>query len=126
MIIVDSDVLIEIVDRKSEKGDKALELILKSGEKMFVTSVTLHEVLYGLRKRRKPAEDVISLPVLDFTRRDALLSSEVELEAERKGSPISRMDAMITAIAVNNEAKLYCFNTKHFSSLKALGLKLFP
>ena len=126
MIIIDSDVLIEILDKKSEKGDDALKLVLQSGEEMFITVVALHEVLYGLRKRGKTAKDVLLLPVLSYTKKDAVLSSKVELEAEEKGTPISRTDAMIAAIAMNNEAKLYSFNLKHFNSLKALGLKLFP
>jgi tRNA(fMet)-specific endonuclease VapC len=126
MIIIDTDVLIEILDKKSTKGDEALRLILQSGEDMFITVITLHEVLYGLRKRGKPAKDVLLLPILNYTKRDAILSSKVELEAEEKGTPVSRTDAIIAAITVNNEAKLYSFNLKHFSSLKASGLKLFP
>ena len=126
MIIIDSDVLIEILDKKSEKGDEALKLILQSGEEMFITVIALHEVLHGLRKHGKPAKDVLLLPVLSYTKRDAVLSSKVELEAEEKGTPVGRTDAMIAAITVSNEAKLYSFNVKHFSSLKAFGLKLFP
>src|SRR3990172_4078173 len=122
MIVIDSDVLIEIGEKKSEKGTAASERALQSGEEIFITAISLHEVLYGLRKRGKLAEEILSFPVLDYTQNDAMLSSKIELEAERKGNPVSRTDAMIAAIAVNNEAKLYSFNTKHFSSLKALGL----
>jgi predicted nucleic acid-binding protein len=32
---------------------------------------------------------------------------------------------MIAAITINNGAALYTFDLKHFSPLKALGLKLF-
>lgn len=126
MILLDSDVLIEILDKKSERGNQALNLILESGEEMFASAIVLHEVLYGLHKREKSIEDVLLVPVLDYTRADSLLSSKIELEIEEKGTPIERTDTMIAAIAVNNEAKLYTFNTKHFSRLKSLGLKLFP
>jgi len=126
MIVIDSDVLIEIGEKKSEKGTKASERILQSGEEIFITAITLHEVLYGFHKRGKPTDDLLLFPVLDYTQKDAILSSKVEVEAERKGSPISRTDAMIAAITVNNGAQLYSFNVKHFSSLKKFGLKLFP
>lgn len=42
------------------------------------------------------------------------------------GKSIRRTDAMIAAITMNNGATLYTFDLKHFSSLKTLGLKLFP
>lgn len=126
MIVIDTDVLIEILDKKSGKGDEALKLILQSGEEIFTTVITLHEVLYGLRKCEKPAKDVLLLPVLSYTKRDALLSSRMELEAERQGKTIPRVDTMIAAMTVNNGAKLYTLDLKHFSSLKEFGLKLFP
>ena len=55
-----------------------------------------------------------------------MLSSKIELEAEEKGNPIRRTYTMIAAITINNAAKLYTFDLKHFNPLKALGLKLFP
>jgi predicted nucleic acid-binding protein len=125
MIVLDSDVLIEIGEKKSEKGIKASERILQSGEEVFITAITLHEVLYGFQKRGKPANDLLLFPVLDYTQKDAMLSSKLELKAEEKGTPVSRTDAMIAAIAVNNGAQLCSFNVKHFSFLKAFGLKLF-
>jgi tRNA(fMet)-specific endonuclease VapC len=126
MIVIDTDVLIEILDKKSEKGDEALRQILESGDEISTTVITLHEVLYGLRKRGKPAKDVLLLPVLSYTKRDALLSSRIELEAEKQGKTIPRTDTMIAAMTINNEAKLYTLDLKHFSSLKEFGLKLFP
>ena len=126
MIVIDSDVLIEILDKKSEKGNQAFRQVIESGEEMFITVITLHEVLYGLQKRGKSAKDLLFLPVLAYAKRDAILSSKIELEAEIKGTPISRTDAMIAAITMNNEAKLYSFNQRHFNSLKTFGLKLFP
>jgi len=50
LIIIDSDVLIEILDRKSEKGDQALKQIIESGEEIATTAISLHEVLYALHK----------------------------------------------------------------------------
>ena len=44
--------------------------------------------------------EILLLPVLDYTKRDAGLSAE-ELEADRRGRPIRRTDAMITSIALN-------------------------
>ena len=48
MIIIDTDVMIEILDRKSEKGDAALKKIENTGEEVVITALNLHEIAYGL------------------------------------------------------------------------------
>jgi len=125
MMVLDTDVLIEIFDRGSERGDEALEAILGSGEDVVTTSINLHEILYGLEKYAKPVKDVLLLPVLDYTKRDARISAEIEVRAERRGSAIRRTDAMIASIAINRGALLYTFDVKHFKSLEDMGLRLF-
>jgi predicted nucleic acid-binding protein len=126
MITIDTDVLIEILDKKSRKGDEALKQILQSGEEICTTAINVHEILYGLHKYGKPVKEILLLPVLHYMKKDAALSSKIELEAEERGSPIRRTDAMIAAITINSGASLYTFDLKHFNPLKSLGLKLFP
>ena len=126
MIAIDTDVLIEILDKKSEKGAKALEQILQSEEEICTTVINIHEIFYGLHKYGKPVKEILLLPILNYVKKDAVFSSKIELEAEERGNSIRRTDAMIAAIAINNGATLYTFDLKHFSPLKTLGLKLFP
>ena len=104
MIVIDSDVLIELLDRKSKKGDQALKQTIESKEEVATTVISLHEVLYGLHKYGKPVQELLSLPILSFTKKDAVLSSKIELEAEKKGKTVCRTDAMIAAITINNSA----------------------
>ena len=126
MIVIDSDVLIELLDRKSEKGDQALKQTIESKEEVATTVISLHEVLYGLHKYGKPVQELLSLPILSYTKKDAVLSSKIELETEKKGKTVCRTDAMIAAITINNNAKLYTFNLRHFEALQDLGLELYP
>jgi tRNA(fMet)-specific endonuclease VapC len=126
MILLDTDVLIEIFDRRSQKGDEVLGRIAESGEDVATTSINLHEILYGLEKYAKPVKEIMLLPVLDYGKRDARLSAELELRAETSGAAIRRTDAMIAAIAMNRGATLYTFDLRHFQPLQALGLRLFP
>lgn len=125
MIIIDTDVLIEILDKKSSKGDEALNKILRSGESVYITAINLHEILYGLYKYAKQIQAILNLPVLDYTKEDAELSAKLEVEMERRGKAIRRTDAMIAAIAINNRASLFTYDIKHFKPLQELGLKLF-
>jgi tRNA(fMet)-specific endonuclease VapC len=124
MIVLDTDVLIEIFDRRSVKGEEALQRLVDKGEDISTTVINLHEVLYGLEKYAKPVKDVLLLPVLAYTKRDAELSAELELKAEALGMPTRRTDAMIAAIVLNKGASLYTFDLKHFSLFRNFGLKL--
>ncbi|MEM2971314.1 MAG: type II toxin-antitoxin system VapC family toxin [Candidatus Bathyarchaeia archaeon] len=126
MIVLDTDVLIEVFDKKSVKGDEVLRRLIEKGEDITTTVINLHELLYGLKKYAKPVREVLLLPVLDYTKRDAELSAKLELAVERSGTPIRRADAMIAAIVLNKGANLYTFDLKHFSPLTKFGLKLFP
>jgi tRNA(fMet)-specific endonuclease VapC len=125
LIIIDSDVLIEILDKKSLKGDQALKQTIESKEEVATTAISLHEVLYGLHKYSKPVKELLLLPILNYTKKDAVLSSKIEFEVEKKGKTACRTDAMIAAITINNGAKLYTFNLKHFKAFKDLGLELY-
>ena len=80
----------------------------------------------ALEKYAKPVKDVLLLPVLDYTKRDARTSAEIEAKAERRGSAIRRTDAMIASVAINHGALLYTFDVKHFKPLEDMGLNLFP
>jgi len=126
LIIIDSDVLIELLDRKSQKGEQALKQTIESNEEEATTVISLHEVLYGLHKYGKPVQELLLLPILSYNKKDAVLSSKIEFEAEKKGNPVCRTDAMIAAITINNNAKLYTFNLRHFKALQDRGLELYP
>jgi tRNA(fMet)-specific endonuclease VapC len=120
MIIVDTDVLIEIFDKQSEKGELALKTLEKAGEDVSITSITLHEILFGHYKYRKTIKDISQINTVEFNKKDAELSAKIEYDLEKKGTIISRTDTMIAAIAINRKAKLYTFNTKHFQNIKQL------
>jgi tRNA(fMet)-specific endonuclease VapC len=125
MIVLDSDVLIEILNPKSEKGVDMFNRVLSSDQEIVTTAINLHEVAFGLYKRGKPLNGLVQFSILDFTRKDAMLSSELELALEQIGKPIMRTDTMVAAIAINNNANLCTFNIRHFEPLKKKGLKLF-
>ncbi len=123
MIIIDTDVLIEIFDKGSQKGNKALEKIESSGEDIAITSLSLHEILYGLYKfGKKKTPSIEKLETIEFCKEDAILSAKIELDAEQKGCSLSRIDTMIAAMALNRKAKLFTFNQKHFQPIPKLSL----
>ncbi len=122
MIIIDSDILIEIYDKRSKVGEAALRRLARSGDTFYITAINLHEVLYGLLKYAKPSEYLMQLPVIGYSKEDAALAAELEFNTESKGRKLARTDSMIAAIAINHNAKLYTNNRKHFSALGKLEL----
>jgi tRNA(fMet)-specific endonuclease VapC len=122
MIIVDTDILIEIFDKNSEKGNLALKKLESSGEDIAITSITLHEILFGHYKHNKKVKDILQINTIEFNKNDSELSAKIEYDLEKKGELITRTDTMIAAIALNRKAKIYTFNKKHFQKIKQLTL----
>ena len=122
MIIIDTDVLIEIFDKESVKGEEALKKLERSGEDIAITSLNLHEILYGHHKAGKKIKGILLINTIEFNKKDAELSAKLEIDAKKKGRMISRIDAMIAAIALNRKAKIYTFNKKHFQRFNQIRL----
>ena len=91
MILIDSDALIEILDRKSERGDQALKQAVESKEEVATTVISLHEVLYGLHKYGKPVQELLSLPILSFTKRMRCYLAKLNLKQKRKEKPSAEL-----------------------------------
>ena len=122
MIIVDTDILIDIFDKQSDRGNLALKKLESSGEDIAITSITLHEILCGHYKFNKKVKDILHINTLEFNKKDAELSAKIEFDLGKKGKIIPRTDTMIAAIAINRKAKVYAFNKKHFQMIKQLEL----
>ena len=122
MIIVDSDVLIEIFDKNSKKGQIAIEKLERSGEDIAITSLNLHEVLFGHNKKKKKIKGISDINTIEYNKKDAELSAKIENDLVKKGKMIPRFDAMIASIAINMNAKIFTFNKKHFQNIKQIKL----
>ena len=125
MILLDTDVLIEILDRESQKGDELLASLEEAGEDVGTGSINMHELLYGLKKYSKSEARLAQLRVVPYAKDDSELSSRLELAAEKRGTAVRRLDSMIAAIAINRSAKLSTFDVGHFQQFAKDGLKLF-
>jgi predicted nucleic acid-binding protein len=124
MIIVDSNMLIEILDKGSGDGIDIIQRLEATDEEVVITSINLQEIVYGFGQYGKNNVAWLDqLPVLGFEKKDAVLAANIELGAERKGYKISRTDAMIAAMAINRNARLFTSNKEDF--LEVPNLQLF-
>ena len=124
LILLDSDIIIEVLDKNSDKGQVLMDKIIESGQGYCTSSVNMHEVLYGIEKYSKKSHLVLQLPTLGYSKNDSELSAVLELGAERKGRSVPRMDAIVASIAINNGCSLYTLD-EHFEVFTDKGLKLF-
>jgi len=124
MLVLDSDVIIEILRGDSHRGAEALETLEALDDDIVTTAINIHEVLYVLLKRGKHLPDLMRIRAIPYTREEATLSASLEIHAERAGTPSGRTDTMIAAVAINNNAKLYTFNKSHFHPFTGKGLIL--
>ncbi|HEX2408558.1 MAG TPA: PIN domain-containing protein [Nitrososphaeraceae archaeon] len=123
MIIIDTDVLIEISDRGSEKGDQIYQKIISTEEDIAITSVTLYETLYGLMKFEKPFYHLSLFHVYEFSKEDAHQAARLDLELEKKGKKIKRTKIIIASTTINKGATLCSFD-EEFQELEEMGLRL--
>ena len=113
MILLDTDVIIEVLDKNSTKGQGLMLKIIESGEEYCTSSVNMHEVLYGIEKYSKYSRLVTQIPTLGYSKNDSELSAVLELSAERKGKAVPRMNAIIASVAINNGCSLFTMD-EHF------------
>jgi len=124
MILLDTDVLIEILQKDSERGKQAIEIIEDDGNPQ-TTVISVHELLYGLYKREIQTPDLLlKLTVIPFTKQDSILSSQLEYRAETRGQKTHRLDSMNAAIAINNKTQFLTFNQRHYQTFTEDGLAL--
>ena len=84
MIIVNTDVLVEILDRKSKIGQQLVEKIQKSNDGFAITAVTFMTVLLGLTKLQKNIPSIHLLKICNFTKKTAQRAEELQIDLEKK------------------------------------------
>ena len=92
MILLDTDVMIELLDKQSGGGEEYLSRIMDSGDTYCTSSLNFHEIIYGISKYAEKLGPIRSMPVIAYTKEDGILSSKLELLAERIGKAVPRID----------------------------------
>jgi predicted nucleic acid-binding protein len=125
LIVLDTDVLIKILNKKSVQCQNIFEKMEKTGGHFAITSITLYEILYFIKKMKM---DILTplhlLHVLEFSKKDAQKSAELEIELENKERKVPTTVLIIASIVINKGATL-CSLNENFNELQDVGLKLF-
>jgi len=102
----------------------------RSGQSLFISSIMVHELWYGVSKSERVAINARRLSdflarefrVLDFSERDAQTAGEIRAILERKGQRIGEYDTLIAGQALARGLTLVTANTREFARVD--GLKL--
>jgi len=123
MYVLDSSILIEIIERNKQ----LLEVEKLLGDQPIVTtSICMHELLAGAlnQKERIILEKLFTnMQVLDYNSDAARISSKIAQELTREGKKINIFDTLIAGICQSNNAELITMD-QDFGKIKDFKYKI--
>jgi tRNA(fMet)-specific endonuclease VapC len=128
MYLLDTNICIYIIKKKPESV--ILKLINKINKGVFISSVSVAELQYGVEKSNYPQRNRIALleflspfTILDFNINDAVVYGKIRSELEKTGKVIGSMDMLIGAQAQSRNLLLVTNNEKEFKRIDGLKIE---
>lgn len=123
---LDTDHLVEFF-----RGNKTVVLRvqekIRTGEDIFITSISLCELFRGAYLSRNPDQEVLrikiliySCRILDFTVEATEIFGKISAKLSKKGMPIGDADLLIGCIALAHNCSIVTNNVKHFERIEGL------
>ena len=128
MYLLDTNICIYIIKKKPADVLKTLKT--KSKKDIYISSITIAELEYGIAKSQFPENNKIALieflsifNILPFDDNDAVDFGEIKKELEKKGKIIGPMDLLLAAQAKSKKLILVTNNTKEFERVEGLKIE---
>jgi tRNA(fMet)-specific endonuclease VapC len=128
MYLLDTNICIYIIKKKPADVLKTLKT--KSKKDIYISSITIAELEYGIAKSQFPEKNKIALieflsifNILPFDDNDAVDFGEIKKELEKKGKIIGPMDLLLAAQAKSKKLILVTNNTKEFERVEGLKIE---
>ena len=133
MVCLDSSVIIDIL-RGKESVKEIENKFDYGGEEILIPSPVIVELIRGIYlkdsiknikddEKEKINNFLSSFIVLDFDKKSAIKTGEIEAYLINNGETIDLEDIMIGAIAKQNGERLITRNIKHFQRVKGLEIE---
>jgi tRNA(fMet)-specific endonuclease VapC len=127
--LLDTNACIALINRTSEPVRKRFSRAVESGEQVWIASVSLYELWYGVAKSVQTEANTLRLKVflagpvrvLEFGEEDARCAGEIRNRLERMGKPIGAYDLLIAGQALSRKLTLITANTKEFARVRGLA-----
>ena len=126
--LLDTNVCIALINGTSDLARKRFSKAVESGEQVWVPSVAVFELWYGVMKSVQTEANTRRLKmflggpvrVLEFGEEDARHAGEMRNTLERIGKPIGTYDVLIAGQAMSRKLRLVTANTREFARIKGL------
>jgi tRNA(fMet)-specific endonuclease VapC len=127
--LLDTNACIALTNGKPSVVRAKFQKATDAGAQVFVSSIALFELWYGVAKssrrefNKKRLEVFLAGPVhpLPFEDGDAELAGAIRADLESAGKPIGAYDLLIAGQAVRNKLTLITANVREFARIKALA-----
>ena len=117
--------------RKYSEGDEAIEKLLETTRRVWLSPIVLGELLAGFKIGNKEAsnlkwinkfleQDGVEIPVISG--KTSKVYAQVRYVLRKKGKPIPHNDMWIAAQAMETGAVLVTYDEKHFKEVPGLRL----
>ncbi len=123
--LLDTNICIYLIKKKPESVFKRLQEITL--DKIFISSITVAELQYGVRKSAYPEKNKIALDeflkvfnVSSFDTEAAIEYGTIRSSLEKKGTPIGPLDTLIAAHAKSLGMTLVTNNPNEFKRVEDL------
>lgn len=90
-------------------------------DELYISSITLAELMYGVEKSRKPEQNrnallqfLTLIDIKEFSEKAAIEYGKIRAFLENQGTPIGPLDTLIAAHAVSENMILVTHNKKEF------------
>jgi tRNA(fMet)-specific endonuclease VapC len=128
MFCLDTNIIIHAVNERRPNISKRLDFELAKGTKLFVPSIVLFELNYGIAKSNRAEKTMLLLKQFfvaqfefpAFTSEDAHHAADIRAYLESRGTTIGVYDILIAAQARRLGAILVSENRKEFERVPSL------
>src|SRR5258708_33002516 len=126
--LLDTNACIDLINGSSELVRKRISRAVGSGEEVWVPSVSVFELWYGVAKsmqtdantRRVKMFLAGSVRVLEFGEEDARYAGEIRDTLERKGRPIGTYDVLIAGQGFKRKMTPVEANAREFAEREGM------
>lgn len=130
MYLLDTNICIFIKNKKPITVLKKLEQVIKKRERIYLSSISVAELQYGVYNSQSIEKNRISLveflapfEILDFDDTDAEIFGKIRAELKRHGKIIGPYDMLIAAQARSRGLILVTNNVDEFNRIEELKVE---
>ena len=130
LYLLDTNICVYTMNQHPEQVERRVDAMTEAGHLIGISSITLHELWFGIYKGERVQFNttrlqnlVATLDVYPLDDAAAQLAADLRTTLRRLGQPIGPYDMLIAGHALSLDAVLVTNNTREFSRVAGLTLE---